>query len=204
MAATAMSHLSCSSEAPPTGAAVAIRDSIPVMVTTGVSKLISDSGIIRYKIVAEEWEVYDLTNPPRQVFPKGIFLERYDKAFNIDLSVTADTAYCFNKNLWELRGRVFVRNIKGETFSTEELYWDMAKHEIYSYKYMHIITPDEELEGNAFRSNEQMTNYVVSWASGIMPMPKDEQGTQADTLPPPGSPTPDSLRTTAAGTQPPP
>lgn len=154
------------------------------MVTTGVSKLISDSGIIRYKIVAEEWEVYDQTSPPRQVFPKGIFLQRFDEKFHVDLSVTADTAYCYNQNLWELRGRVFVRNIKNETFSTEELYWDMGKHEIYSHKHMHIVTPEEELEGNSFRSNEQMTDYVVSWASGLMPVPRDEQTDTTDTLPP--------------------
>ncbi len=202
MAATTMGLFSCSSEAPPTGAAVEIRDSIPVMVTTGVSKLISDSGVIRYKIVAEEWETYDLTNPPRQVFPKGLFFERYDEKFNIDLSLTADTAYCYNENLWEFRGRVFVRNIKDETFSTEELFWDMEKHEIFSYKYMHIITPDEELEGNAFRSNEQMTNYVVSWARGIMPMPQEEQEAETDSLPPRESTLTDPVRASATEQQP--
>ena len=71
-----------------------------------------------------------------------------------------------------------------ETFSTEELYWDMGKHEIYSHKHMHIVTPEEELEGNSFRSNEQMTDYVVSWASGLMPVPRDEQADTTDTLPP--------------------
>ncbi len=154
------------------------------MVTKGVSKLISDSGVIRYKIVAEEWAVYDQTNPPRQVFPKGIFLERFNEKFKVDLSVTADTAYCYNQNLWELRGRVFVRNIKNETFATEELFWDMQKHEIYSFKHMHIVTPDEELEGNSFRSNEQMTDYVVSWASGMMPLPRETPNDTTDTLPP--------------------
>ena len=174
---------SCTSEAPPMAAAITVRDSLPVMITKGVSKLISDSGVIRYKIVAEEWEVYDMTHPPRQVFPKGLFLERFDEKFNVDLHVTADTAYCYNQNLWELRGRVFVRNIRGETFSTEELYWDMEKHEIYSHQYMRIVTPDDELEGNSFRANEQMTDYVVFWARGDMPVPQESAPAPADSVP---------------------
>lgn len=43
------------------GARVVNRDSLPVMTTRGVSKLITDSGVVRYKIIAEEWRVYDRT-----------------------------------------------------------------------------------------------------------------------------------------------
>ncbi len=82
----------CGNDAPPTGAAITDRDSMPVMVTHGVSKLISDSGVVRYKVIAEEWRVFDKTNPQRQEFPKGLFLLRYDKRFNVDLYITADTA----------------------------------------------------------------------------------------------------------------
>ena len=101
---------SCTSDAPPTAAAVRQRDSLPVMTTWGVSKLISDSGVVRYKLIAERWDIYDLTNPPRQEFPHGIFLEQYDDKFNVSLHLTADTAYCYNQTLWKLRGRVFARN----------------------------------------------------------------------------------------------
>ena len=82
---------SCGNEAPPMGGAVNNRDSLPVMVTHGVSKLISDSGFIRYKMIAEEWRVYDKTNPPRWEFPQGIFIERYDDKFKVNLYLTATT-----------------------------------------------------------------------------------------------------------------
>lgn len=169
----------CGNDAPPMGAAVTDRDSLPVMVTKGVSKLISDSGVVRYKIVAEEWHVFDKTNPPRQVFPKGIFLERYDENFNVDLHITADTAYCYNQNLWELRGRVFIQNEEnGTTFSTELLYWNMGEHKLYSDRHMHIVTPDRDLQGNWFVSNEQMTKYEIRQTKGFMPVPA-ESGTTA-------------------------
>ena len=81
----------------------------------GISKLISDSGVVRYKIMTEEWRVFDRTHPPRNEFLKGVFLQRYDAKFNVDLYITADTAYWYDQKLWELRGRVRVRNLQDGT-----------------------------------------------------------------------------------------
>ena len=166
----------CGTEAPPMGQAIEDRDSMPVMVTYGVSKLISDSGVIKYKIVSEEWAVYDRTFPPRQEFLKGIFLEQYDEKFNPTLHITADTAFCYNQKLWELRGRVVIRNHKKKTiFRTEELYWDMREHKVHSNKHMKIVTPDREIEGDCFVSNEEMTQYHISQSRGSIPMPKENK-----------------------------
>lgn len=175
---SASALLSCGNDAPPTGAAIRNRDSMAVMITRGVSKVISDSGIMRYKIIAEEWRVYDKTNPPRQVFPKGLFMERFDNNFQVDLFLTADTAYCYNQNLWELRGRVYIRNMaNGVIVSTEKLFWDMGAHEIYSDVFTHLKTPDRDIQGNWFRSNENMTEFHIKQTSGYMPMPEDRGGT---------------------------
>lgn len=162
------------------GQAIINRDSLPAMVTHGVSKLISDSGIVQYKVVTEEWRMYDRTNPQRQEFPKGIFLERYNKQFNVIMHITADTAYCYNQNLWELRGRVFVHNTEnGTTFSSEELFWNMQRHWMYSNKPMHIVTPERDLRGNRFESNEDLTKYNIWQTQGHAPMP--EENSRQDT-----------------------
>lgn len=50
--------------------AITERDSLPSMKTLGVTTLISDSGITRYKIITEEWEIYDKKNPPYWAFEK--------------------------------------------------------------------------------------------------------------------------------------
>ena len=84
--ALSLSFSACDNGAPPSGSAVRNRDSLPVMVTYGVSKLISDSGVVRYKIISEEWLVFDRTHPPRQEFRKGVLLQRYDDRLNVDLS----------------------------------------------------------------------------------------------------------------------
>ena len=37
---------------------------------------------------------------------------------------------------------------------------------MWSYTYSHLRTPDKDLEGNWFRSDEQMTNYEIRQTKG--------------------------------------
>lgn len=163
----------CGNEAPPEGAAITDRDSLPVMTTYGCTKLISDSGVMRYKIIAEEWLVFDRTTPQRQEFRKGLFVERFDEHRKVDLHITADTAFWYNQNLWELRGRVYLENLAEQTtFSTSLLWWDMQRHEFYSEAFMRVTTATQQLEGDHFRSNEAMTQYTIDCSKGYTPMPE--------------------------------
>jgi hypothetical protein len=145
------------------------------MTSHGISNLISDSGVISYKIVAEDWDIYN-TQPQKWTFLKGLFLEKFDSTFHVEFHVQADTAYCHDNRLWELRGRVVILNREGTLFRSEELFWDMNQHTMWSNLYMRIDNPDEEqqLEGNRFRSNEEMTDYHISYSSGFTPMNETE------------------------------
>lgn len=184
IAATAVvgNIVSCGNDAPPETAAIQHRERMPIMMSHGVSKVISDSGVNRYKMITEEWVMYDQTTPPRHDFLKGILLLRFDNRMQVDMQITADTAYWYDQNLWELRGRVYVNNEASQTsYRSEQLYWDMAKHEFYSNVWMHIVTPEREIQGNRFTSNENMTRYEVIRDKGSLPMPKEEK-TQTDTI----------------------
>ena len=143
------------------------RDSVAVMTSYGVNTLISDSGIIKYRIVAERWEVNQAKNPSRWVFDKGLFLEQFDEKFHVESHIQCDTAYYYDQlRLWELRSRVRILTKTGIRFSSEELFWDERKHELYSNVFSHLITPERELQGTYFRSNENMTKYYVSNSKG--------------------------------------
>ena len=147
--------------------AVNPRDSVSTMVTYGVNMLVSDSGMMKYRIVAECWEMNQAKSPSRWIFEKGLFLEQFDPKFHVEAYIQCDTAYYFDQDkLWELRGRVRVRNIEGLRFSSEELFWDQTKHELYSYKYSRLVTPEREMEGTYFRSNERMTKYTITNSKG--------------------------------------
>ena len=170
--------LACSSEEAKPTQKVKASDSLPFMHSVGVSTLISDSGIIRYHLVAEEWDIY---TPADQAatwkFVKGLLMLRLDEELNVDLYVQADTAYLHQQRTWELRGRVRIRNVQGTKFNTEELFWDLNKHEMWNHAYMTIITPERTLEGTEFRSNEQMTRYSVANSKGDFPMSDADGGT---------------------------
>lgn len=169
---------SCTQKKTDTAPAVSENDSLPFMQAKGISTLISDSGIIRYKIISENWNIYNTTTPPKWTFLKGILLEKFDTTFHTDWFVQSDTAFCYDQKLWELRGRVLVRNVEGTIFKTEELFWDMAKHEIYSNQYVRIITPEREIEGTRFRSNEQMTQYTFYNSKGSLPFNGENTNSQ--------------------------
>lgn len=109
------------------------------------------------------------------------FLERYDNQFKVNLYITADTAYWYDQNLWELRGRVRVRNLEnGTLYRSQQLFWDMSRHEFYSNVYMHITTPDRDIQGDRFRSDEQLMRYEVIRSRGFIPLPKSMNSSAAD------------------------
>lgn len=162
--------------------AVMPEDSVAVMVSFGVNTLISDSGVIKYRIVTERWEVNQALDPSRWIFDKGVFMEQFDQKFHVQAYVQADTAYYFDQQKkWELRGRVRVRKTDGLRFRSEELYWDQNSREFYSYKHSHVITPEREMEGTYFRSDEKMEHYVITNSAGSFIRTDTDEQTDADT-----------------------
>ncbi len=160
------------------------EDSASVMTTWGVNTLISDSGVIKYRIVTEKWEVNQVKNPTKWLFEKGLFLEQFDENFHIEAFIQADTAYYLDqRRLWELRGRVKVRTKDGLRFSSEELFWDQIRQEFYSNKFSRVVTPTRELQGSYFLSDEHMTHYRVSNSKGSFVKGADGMGeNEGDTL----------------------
>lgn len=158
---------SCQEGKEHTAPAIYPRDSVAVMTSFGVNTLVSDSGLIKYRIVAERWEVNQAKNPSRWIFDKGLFLEQFDEKFHVEAYIQCDTAFYFDQQkLWELRGRVRVRTIDGLRFSSEELYWDQNTHELYSHKFSRLITPDREMQGTYFISDEHLRHYTVTNSKG--------------------------------------
>lgn len=171
---------SCEGEKEHMAPAVGENDSLPFMNAHGISTLISDSGVIRYKLVAEEWQIFNTPVAATWVFKKGFFMERYDEDMHIDLFVQSDTAYLREQRTWELRGRVVVKNVQGTLFMTEELFWDMNEHKMWNHMPMDIYMPDRELHGTDFRSNEEMTDYFVSNSVGALPVKDVESEEETD------------------------
>ena len=129
--------------------------------TDSVTMLISDSGLIRYKVITKTWDVYQQAKEPYSYFPDGVYLEQFDTAFSVVFTIKADTAWNFErKKLWRLKGHVFARNVENETFASDEVFWDQQKQQIYSNVPVTIDRPQRTLLiAEGFKSNQQMTDY---------------------------------------------
>ncbi len=182
-------HLSfsvaCTEAQEHTADAIRPEDSVSMMTTYGVNTLISDSGVIKYRIVTERWDVNTVRQPSRWEFMKGIFFEQFDEQFHLQAYIQADTAWYFDKQrLWKLRGRVNIRNVKGLIYTSEELYWDGIKHEFYSNVFSRVVTPERTMEGTYFRSDEKMERYMVTNSKGsFLASDMEDEEEQPETAP---------------------
>ncbi len=157
----------CQDQVEHTAPAIRDKDSVAMMTSYGVNTLISDSGVIKYRIVTERWEVNTNRNPSRWIFEKGMLLEQFDEKFHINSYIQCDTAYYFDQQkIWKLYGRVRILTKDGLRFTSEQLTWDENKHEISSNVFSKLITPERTLQGTYFRSDEKMTRYYVSNSKG--------------------------------------
>ena len=159
---------SCSGSNKNLADAISENDTLPSMTSIGVTTLVSDSGITRYKIVTEEWLIFDKKNPPYWAFEKGVYLEKFDTLFHIDASIKADTAYYYEKKkLWELKGNVQILSQRGDKFETQQLFWDEKKEKVYSDKFIRIEQEDKSITGYGFESNQELTEYEIKNTTGM-------------------------------------
>ena len=186
--AAATAILSCTEPVEHTAPAIHDRDSVSVMTSYGVNTLISDSGVIKYKVVTERWDVNTVREPSCWTFEKGVFFEQFDQQFHVEAYVQADTAWYYDqKKLWHLRGRVRIRNVNGLLYESQELWWDGLRHELYSNVFSKVTTPERTLQGTYFLSDERMTHYTVSNSKGSfttedIEKKEESQSTPGDTV----------------------
>lgn len=154
--------MSCSSDEKGTIQAIKNPDAVPTLLTTKVSTLISDSGITRYKLVTDLWAMYENRPKPYWSFTKGIYIEKFDSLMRPEASIKADYAFFLKmERIWILKKNVKIKNLKGEEFTTEELYWDQNSKKIYSRKFIRIKQLTRTICGKGFVSNESMSQYYV-------------------------------------------
>ena len=168
---------SCETQKKRMAKAIRNRDSMPVLASYGVNSLISDSGIIRFRLKAKEWLIYDKRRPSKWAFEKGFYVEQFDTAMNTPANTKCVTAFFYDQQkLWRLIGHVAIKNRLGEHFNTSELYWNQSTQKVYTKKFISAELLDRVVKGHGFESNQQMTVWKIKNISGIFyvnPAPKD-------------------------------
>ncbi|MCH5229570.1 MAG: LPS export ABC transporter periplasmic protein LptC [Muribaculaceae bacterium] len=144
------------------------------MSTRNISTLISDSGVTQYKIISPLWNIYDEAENPYWSFPEGLYLQKYDKDYNVIATVAADSAKFFkNERLWRLEGEVEMTKFPDELFLSPRVFWDQRQQQLYSDTFIHIENSTHVIEGTGFESDESLSRYRILHPNGIFPVNKD-------------------------------
>lgn len=161
---------SCSQEKQQTISISADPETFPTMRTLDVRTVITDSGYNRLFITTPEWLMFEEAQEPRWTFPQGAFLIEYGRDHKEIRTFTADTAVYWSKlRLWRFDRNVRMKNVNGDRFMTQQLFWDQTRQLLYTDSFIHIEESQRVIEGYGFESNEKMTEYTIRKPSGIFP-----------------------------------
>ena len=143
----------------------------PQVYADSITTIVSDSGIIRYRIIAPDWYVYEKADTPYWDFPNGLRFERFDENYNVDAEIECDRAVYYSKlELWKLNDNVEATNLSQEEFYTNELYWDQKEERVYSDSAITIIQKDRKIHGVGFESNQTFSRYSIRQPKGTIPI----------------------------------
>ncbi len=167
--------LSCGNKDKQLGAAVTNRDSTAFVTTYGVDMLISEDGVVRYHVIAEEWKFFDKLVPQLITLEKGVLLQVLDSLMQPESNLVADTAYYIkDTKVWHLRHNVHAENINKEEFDTQELFINNTSERMYSDSLIQIKQDKQIIIGHGFESNNNMTEYTIRQTEGVFPVTEDQ------------------------------
>ena len=147
-AAAAAVTSACSDDKRETISISADPETFPTMRTVNVSTLISDSGYTRYHITTPLWLMYEEAAEPHWNFPGGLFIVQFNDSMQESGIFTADTATYFSlKKIWRFDRNVRMKNVDGDRFRTQQLFWDQNSRKVYSDSFIHIERADRTIEG---------------------------------------------------------
>lgn len=162
----------------------------PMLETTQVLTLMSDSAKLRLRLTAPLEQIYENGD---QVYPKGVnltFLGEDGKT--VVNTITGKYGKLDkNKNLYTMRGDVRVTNVvKQQRMNTEEAFYDKSKATIYTEKdtEVRVTTPTESLTGRGLTANQDFSRYKILTPTGVFAVDQSGQAPAApasNTPPPP-------------------
>jgi LPS export ABC transporter protein LptC len=140
----------------------------PIEKTTGVEVIVSDSAVVKAKMLAPLLIQFDDKVKPYTEAPKGIKVIFFDHDLKETSTIVADYAIYHTKDkLIEMRKNVVASNAKGETFKSDELIWDQNTRQIHSNKVVHVtFSNGSQYDGTSFKSDENLNHWYMNQSTG--------------------------------------
>jgi LPS export ABC transporter protein LptC len=144
-------------------------NNLPQLKAENMEITYSDSGFVKLKTFTPLLESYTQASKPYSEFKQGIKTVSYDRFQKVTSEMSAKYAiYLINENLWELKSNVVVKNINGETLTTEHLFFQEDKEILYTKEFVMILNANgSKITGKGgFESNLGFTEYRFVDVSG--------------------------------------
>ena len=139
--------------------------------------IMSENGRKSYHFKTPLLEGYTLGSDPYREFRKGISITTFqdDSMTTVNAVLVANYAiYYENRKLWEAKGDVVVTKHDGTRLYTQQLFWNSVTKRIYSNVDTRLVTETDELIGEGFESDEEMTEPRFRRWKGKMQVDTEE------------------------------
>lgn len=152
-------------------------DAIKTEESENLTIIMSENGRKSYLFKTPLLEGYTLGRDPYREFRKGISITTFqdDSMTTVNSVLVANYAiYYENRQLWEAKGDVVVTKHDGTRLYTQQLFWNSITKRIYSNVDTKLVTETDELIGEGFESDEEMTEPRFRRWKGRMEVDADE------------------------------
>lgn len=153
------------------------QDAIMTEESENLTIIMSENGRRSYTFKTPLLEGYTLARDPYREFRKGISITTYqdDSLTTTDVVLVANYAIYYEKRkLWEAKGDVVVTKHDGTRLYTQQLFWNSMTKRIYSNVDTKLVTETDEIVGEGFESDEEMTQPRFRRWKGRMEVDADE------------------------------
>ena len=141
-------------------------DSIPSQESYGTTVTFSDSGKVKAILVAGRIRVYSKFN--YTLIDSGAKVDFYKEGiYSSTLTGRRGKIYDATKDV-EVYDSVKLVSTDGSILTTNKLLWMNKTQRIKSDEFVHIKTPNEDIQGYGFEADQNLKNYVIYKVSGEM------------------------------------
>ena len=139
---------------------VTATDESPDQIINNVHTLYSDTGVVKFEIIATRMEVFTIPEK-KTIFKNGFQVNFFKSKDSIEATLTADYAEMkeSDNSLFARNKVIFTNFEKKQTLKTEELYWDQQTKRVHTDKAYEIFGEKTHIAGYGMNANETFSDY---------------------------------------------
>ena len=148
----------------------------PQIVARNIEMFMSDSAVIRIKLTAPLQHQFESGD---QEFPDGLHMDFLEPDGHTSSTVDSNVGYYYQETkLWKVVGNVVLQGLdRGERLTTEELWWDPSKKEVFTEDETKVTIREgnEILQGKGLWATQDFSDFTLKEVTGEFTVEDDEE-----------------------------